>query len=114
MNSCELILSLACSVEQLQADRDIATIVEMGFNAKEATAALQRTAGNVELALNSLLNNEKPPGAATTNGRALGAGEPKSSGVTDTADNADGWGRGEARSHGGTGKADGLQRERGG
>lgn len=85
----------------------------MGFNAKEATAALQQTAGNVEQALNTLLNRDKSAGAATTNGRAVGStNEPKSGAVTNAADSLELRGKGEARSHGGIGKSDGPQRER--
>lgn len=90
----------------------------MGFNAKDATAALQQAAGNVELALNTLLNRDKSAGAATTNGRAVGStpssNEPKSGGVANAADGADSRGKGETKSHGGFSKSDVPPRERGG
>jgi len=39
-------------------DKNIATIVEMGFSVQQATAALNHSGGNLDVALNSLLPSD--------------------------------------------------------
>ena len=97
-------------VQQQQADRDIATIVEMGFAASDASSALQLAGGNLQLALNSLIGNDQVTGSAATNGRANGSVH----GTSRVIDYSEARGKGDSRSYGGGNRSDGPQRERDG
>lgn len=57
---------------QQQSDKNIATIVEMGFSMQQATAALQHSGGNLEVALNSLLPSDQQN--ASSNGQPAHSG----------------------------------------
>ncbi|XP_078323560.1 tudor domain-containing protein 3-like isoform X2 [Crassostrea virginica] len=48
--------------KQIGQDKDIARIVEMGFSASQASHALQQSNGDVNQAIDGLLNNERKPG----------------------------------------------------
>jgi len=54
-------------------DKNIATVVEMGFSVQQATAALQQSGGNLDVALNSLLpsdvQNKSADGPPAVGGR---------------------------------------------
>ena len=48
-------------VLQVSSDHDIARITEMGFRADEASAALRSSNGNVQQAIDALLNRRSVP-----------------------------------------------------
>lgn len=56
------IRSLSLTEFQIGQDKDIARIVEMGFSASQASHALQQSNGDVNQAIDGLLNNERKPG----------------------------------------------------
>jgi len=57
---------------QQLSDKNIATIVEMGFTIQQATSALQHSAGNLDVALNSLLPSDHEN--TSTNGQPAHSG----------------------------------------
>jgi len=68
---------------QQLSDKNIATIVEMGFSIQQATAALQHSAGSLDVALNSLLPSDQQN--ASTNDQPAPSGRESrttASGVT--------------------------------
>ena len=109
--------------QQQQQDRDVATIVDMGFKAKDAFTALQGAGGDLQRALNSLISSDKPPtDSATMNGRANGSvhsssephsfSEPRNGGMVGNM--GDARGKVDSRSQGVGSRSEGPQRERGG
>ena len=50
---------------QVQQDKSLATILEMGFSSDQATAALKKFSGNMQEALNYLLGGNEPVDNAT-------------------------------------------------
>lgn len=103
---------------QQQGDRDIASIVEMGFAVEQATSALQSANGNVQMALNSLLKDGNAAGPSQlTNGRCdsgHGRDTAKSRSNNPPSDGRDTRSsKGDSSSHGG-GRSDGSQHERSG
>lgn len=73
-------------------DKNIATIVEMGFTVQQATTALQHSGGSLDLALNSLLPSDRqtPPadGPPARESRAA-ASSAVSNGPTHRSDRTD-------------------------
>jgi len=57
---------------QQLSDKNIATIVEMGFTIQQATTALQHSGGSLDVALNSLLPSDHKN--ASTNGQPVHSG----------------------------------------
>jgi len=87
--------ALILLLQQLS-DKNIATIVEMGFSVQQATTALQQSAGSLDVALNSLLPPEEqtvpangPPVLTPRESRGAPAASVTSNGLAHRSDRAD-------------------------
>jgi len=91
LSSC-LQFSLILLLQQLS-DKNIATIVEMGFSVQQATTALQHAGGSLDTALNSLLpsdeQNSSASGLVARETAAVASSSSTSNGLAHRSDRAD-------------------------